>query len=212
MCLSVDPPIRVERHRPELLPWLDKKVGRNHWLRASLGLCLTTTLFQIDAALTAFNWNWRITVMTMVTEKYAYVIGIDTHTLTHAYTILNTRTGACERCEAFPVSPARIRRAIAWAGRNTAGEVLAAVEGTRSCGASITTALTVGNILVVEAKPPRKQARAGVGKTNEIDATAAAMSVLGKDPTDLLQPRAEGVRLRSVCCWPVGSGSTPNAP
>lgn len=68
------------------------------------------------------------------------------------------------------------------------------MEGTRSYGASITTALTAGNIPVVEAKPPRKQARAGVGKTDEIDATAAAMSVLGKDLTDLLLPRAEGVR------------------
>ena len=54
--------------------------------------------------------------MTMVTEKYAYVIGSDTHTRTHTYAIINTRTGAGERCEAFPVSPAGMRRASAWIG------------------------------------------------------------------------------------------------
>lgn len=132
--------------------------------------------------------------MTMVREKYAYVIGIDTHSRTHTYAIINTNTGARERCEAFPVTPAGMRRAIAWIGRNTIGEVLAAVEGTRSYGSSITTALTASNIPVVEAKPSGRQARGGVGKTDEIDATAAAIGVLGNDLTDLLQPRAEGVR------------------
>lgn len=132
--------------------------------------------------------------MTMVTEKYEYVIGIDTHARTHTYAIINTRTGARERCEAFPVSLSGMKRAISWIGRNTTGEVLAAVEGTRSYGSSITAALTAGSIPVVEVKPPSKQARAGVGKTDEIDATAAAMRVLGKDLTNLLHPRAEGVR------------------
>lgn len=194
MCLSVDPSIKVERHRPDLLPWPDKRLAATNRLRASLEICLTRTLFQTDAALTAINRNWRITVVTMVTEEYEYVVGIDTHARTHTYAIINTRTGARERCEAFPVSPAGMRRAITWIGRNTTGEVLAAVEGTRSYGSSITAALTAGSIPVVEVKPPKKQARAGVGKTDEIDATAAAMSVLGKDLSNLLHPRAEGVR------------------
>lgn len=130
----------------------------------------------------------------MVTEKYEYVIGIDTHARTHTYAIVNTRTGARERCEALPVRLAGMRRAIAWMRRSSAGEVLAAVEGTRSYGSSITAMLTAESIPVVEVKPPKKQARAGVGKTDEIDATAAAMSILGKDTNELLYPRAEGVR------------------
>ncbi|MCQ9166185.1 IS110 family transposase [Arthrobacter sp. STN4] len=132
--------------------------------------------------------------MTLVTEKYDYVIGIDTHARTHTYAAINTRTGAQEGCEAFPVSPAGMRRAIAWIGRSSTGEVLAAVEGTRSYGSSITAMLTAKSIPVVEAKPPKRQARAGVGKTDEIDATAAAMGVLGKDTAALMYPRAEGVR------------------
>lgn len=150
--------------------------------------------------------------MTMVTEKYAYVIGIDTHARTHTYAVVNTRTGTREHCEAFPVNTAGMRRAIAWIGRCATGEVFAAVEGTRSYGSSITAMLSAADIPVVEVKPPKKKSRAGVGKTDEIDATAAAMGVLGKDTTELLHPRARAYAPRSACCWPVGVVSTTNAP
>jgi transposase len=144
---------------------------------------------------TAINaMEWRITVMSIVAEKYAHVIGVDTHARTHTYAIINTTTGARSGCEAFPVTTAGIKRAIAWIGRNTTGQILVAVEGTASYGASLTRALGRENITVVEVKPPRMQARAGVGKTDEIDATAAAMSILGMDLERLLQPRSDGTR------------------
>jgi len=132
--------------------------------------------------------------MTIVAEKYEYVIGIDTHARTHTYAIINTRTGSKEACQAFPTNPAGMKRSVAWITKRTTGTLLAAVEGTRSYGATITHALTENGIPVVEVKPPRKQARAGVGKTDEIDATAAAMSVLHQDTERLLTPRADGVR------------------
>ena len=138
--------------------------------------------------------EWRITVMTIVAEKYAYVIGVDTHARTHTYAITATATGACTGCEAFPVTGAGIKRAIAWIHRNTTGPVLAAVEGTRSYGASLTRALVAENLPVVEAKPPRKKTRRGAGKTHAIDAAAAAASVLGTVLDRLLQPRADGAR------------------
>lgn len=132
--------------------------------------------------------------MTIVAEKYDYVIGVDTHAQTHTYAIINTRTGARQGCQVFPVTVQGMNRAIAWIGRNTEGQVLAAVEGTRSYGATITHALTIAGLSVVEVKPPRKKDRAGVGKTDEIDATAAAMGVLGQDTDRLLLPRADGIR------------------
>lgn len=150
--------------------------------------------------------------MTMVTEKYAYVIGIDTHARTHTYAVVNTRTGTREHCEAFPVNTAGMRRAIAWIGRCATGEVLAAVEGTRSYGSSIAAMLSAADIPVVEVKPPKKKSRAGVGKSDEIDATATAMGVVGKDITELLHPRARAYAPRSACCWPVRVVSTTNAP
>lgn len=116
--------------------------------------------------------------MTIVAEKYDYVIGIDTHARTHTYAIIDTRTGGRTGCEAFPVSGPGLGRAIAWIRRNTTNEVIAAVEGSRSYGTSICRELTDAGITVAEVKPPRRQARAGVGKTDEIDATAAAMNIL----------------------------------
>lgn len=132
--------------------------------------------------------------MTIVAEKYAFVIGVDTHARTHTYAIINTTTGIRAGCEAFPVTAAGLNRAIAWIGRNTTGPILVAVEGTASYGASLTRALTGQDINVVEVKAPSKKTHAGVGKTDEIDATAAAMGNLGKDLERLLQPRSDGAR------------------
>lgn len=47
--------------------------------------------------------------MTIVAENYDYVIGIDTHSRTHTYAIVNTTTTARAGCEAFPV-----RTNLAW--------------------------------------------------------------------------------------------------
>src|SRR5699024_3991234 len=80
--------------------------------------------------------------MTIVAEHFDYMVGIDTHARTHTYAIVNTRTGARDGCQTFPVSAAGIHRAVAWIQRLTSGAILAAVEGTRSYGATITHALT----------------------------------------------------------------------
>ncbi len=66
--------------------------------------------------------------MTIMAEKYDYVIGIDTHARTHTYAIINTGTGARIGCEAFPVSGPGMGRAIAWIRRNTSNEIIVAVE------------------------------------------------------------------------------------
>lgn len=132
--------------------------------------------------------------MTIVAEKYDYVIGIDTHSRTHTYAIINTITGARAGCEAFPVTKSGMNRAIAWIRRNTTGEILAAIEGTNSYGSSIRRALIVEGVRVVEVKPPRKKTRHGVGKSDPIDAIAAATSILGQETDLLLHPRRDGER------------------
>lgn len=57
--------------------------------------------------------------MTIVADRYAYVIGVHTHARTHTYAIINTTTGARQGCAAFPVTDAGMKRAFAWIGRNT---------------------------------------------------------------------------------------------
>ena len=71
---------------------------------------------------------------------------------------------------------------------------LVAVEGTNSYGAGITRTLTMANVPVVEARPPKWASRAGRGKSDVIDAEAAARSVLGKDTSMLIWPRAGKLR------------------
>lgn len=127
-------------------------------------------------------------------EQYDYVTGIDTHSRTHTYVVINTTTGAKIGCETFPVTKPGMNRAIAWIRRNTSGETLASLEGTNSYGSFIRRALIVEGVRVVEVKPPRKKARHGVGKSDPIDAFAAARSVLGQVPELLLHPRCDGER------------------
>ncbi|MBT2514679.1 IS110 family transposase [Arthrobacter sp. ISL-30] len=132
--------------------------------------------------------------MTIVAEEYGHVMGVDTHARTHTYAIVDTSTGACLVSESFPTTAAGIQRAIAWAKRNSNGTVLAAVEGTSSYGAGLTRALKTAGIPVAEVKPPGRQARAGVGKSDPIDAVEAARQVLHRDVDRLAAPRADGLR------------------
>jgi transposase len=132
--------------------------------------------------------------MTIVAEEYRHVMGVDTHARTHTYAIVDTSSGACTATESFPTTAAVIRRAIAWMKRNTDGNVLAAIEGTSSYGAGLTRALKTAGIPVAEVKPPRWEARAGVGKSDPIDALEAARQVLHRQADRLAVPRADGLR------------------
>jgi hypothetical protein len=51
---------------------------------------------------------------------------------------------------------------------------------------------------VWEVKPPGRTARAGKGKTDDIDALAAARSMLSVDADHLINPRADGIGTAAV--------------
>lgn len=97
--------------------------------------------------------------MAVVAERYDYVVGVDIHARTPTYAVVAAKTGALIETATFPTSAAAIERALAWMTRKTAGEVLVAAEGTASYG------------------PPRRRTRAGGGKSDPIDAVAAARSI-----------------------------------
>jgi transposase len=132
--------------------------------------------------------------MAVVAERYDHVGGVDTHARTHTYAVVAARTGALIETATFPTSAAAIERALAWMTRKTAGEVLVAAEGTASYGARMTSIMTASGWTVREVKPPRRRTRAGGGKSDPIDAVAAARSILSADHEALAQPRAEGLR------------------
>lgn len=132
--------------------------------------------------------------MTIVAEQFTHVIGVDTHAATHAYAIIDARTGGLIAQRSFPVTGPGIARAVTWVGKH-AGERLAfAIEGTGSYGATLTRALQTDGLDVFEVRPPAKGSRARDGKSDQLDALAAARSILHAETTLLATPRAAGHR------------------
>ncbi len=132
--------------------------------------------------------------MAIVAELFEHVVGIDTHARTHTYCLLASTTGAVIDSATFPTSKAGHARAIAWIVRRTRGSVLAAVEGTSSYGAGITTALVEGGFDVAEVRPAPRSSHAHAGKSDALDAEAAARAVLGRDYDSVARPRQSGPR------------------
>jgi len=50
----------------------------------------------------------------IVSEQYAYVIGVDTHAATHTFALVAAATGAVLAHAEFPTSPAGLSRAHSW--------------------------------------------------------------------------------------------------
>ncbi|MGO4858923.1 IS110 family transposase [Arthrobacter sp. 2MCAF14] len=133
--------------------------------------------------------------MAIVAEEFEFVVGVDTHARTHTFTAVHAATGAVVDTAAFPATSAGMDRAITWIRRRTGGQsVFAAVEGTSSYGARLTQALLASGIDVGEVRPPTRSSRAMTGKSDLIDAEAAARSVLGRPREQVMEPRAAGTR------------------
>ena len=133
--------------------------------------------------------------MSIVAETVEHVVGIDTHARTHTYCLVHARSGAVIDTATFPTSKSGHARAIGWIVRRCEGTVvLAAVEGTSSYGTGITAALIEQGFDVAEVRPASRSTHAHTGKSDELDAEAAARSVIGRDYDSLARPRQSGPR------------------
>ena len=110
------------------------------------------------------------------------VIGVDTHSDTHVLAAVTTR-GALLDTAAFPTTNAGIRAAIRWAAAR--GAITGwGIEGTGSYGAGLTrTLLDAGHRVQEMSRPNRQVRRVRGGKTDTIDAEAAARSFLAEYAT-----------------------------
>lgn len=131
--------------------------------------------------------------MPIVAEQFKHVIGVDTHARTHTFVVMATDTTRVVEEKTFPTSPAGLRRALSWMCRSCPQGFLAAVEGTSSYGATLAGLLADAGITVVEARPPKRLGRRQ-GKSDAIDALAAARAVLALDVDRLPTPRAGKIR------------------
>lgn len=132
--------------------------------------------------------------MTQVAELFEYVIGVDTHAATHDFAVVTAATGAVVDQAQFPTHPAGLSRAADWIARRAPGKRLVAIECTGSYGATLARELDGRGERICEVKPPKREQRARHGKSDPIDALAAARTALASDEATLITPRAEGIR------------------
>ena len=109
-------------------------------------------------------------------EREEVVLGVDTHKDLHVAAVLSG-LGALLATRAFPTTTAGYRGLVAWA-RSFGALRRAGVECTGSYGAALTRHLRAEAIEVVEVNQPDKATRRKRGKTDAIDAEAAARAVL----------------------------------
>src|ERR671939_837303 len=104
------------------------------------------------------------------------VVGVDTHKDVHVAAVL-TALGVLQETKTFPATAAGYQALLAWAGRfGTLRR--AGVECTGSYGAALARHLRTAGIQVIEVNQPDKATRRRRGKTDTLDAEAAARAVL----------------------------------
>jgi transposase len=104
------------------------------------------------------------------------VLGVDTHKDFHVAAALSAQ-GVLLSSRSFPTTTAGYQDLLAWA--QTLGELRrAGVEGTSSYGIALTRFLRASAVQVIEVNQPDKADRRRRGKTDLIDAEAAARAVL----------------------------------
>lgn len=143
-----------------------------------------------------------------MTSRRRIIIGVDTH-LDTIHVAAITDTGQLLGDAEFFTNPTGYYVAITWA--RSFGEVfIAGVEGTSSYGAGFTQALQGNDIHVVEVNRPDRSSRRRQGKSDPLDAYAAARAVLAghglavpKDPHTnalkaLLSARRGAVKARTA--------------
>ncbi|MFJ7201077.1 MULTISPECIES: IS110 family transposase [unclassified Streptomyces] len=112
----------------------------------------------------------------MTADEIAVIGGVDTHTDFHQAAVIDS-TGRHLATEAFETTPDGYRRLLDWLRSH--GEVLAlGMEGTGAYGAELARFLTTHGVTVVEVDRPDRKARRTNGKSDPVDAYAAATAVL----------------------------------
>lgn len=117
--------------------------------------------------------------------KPTVIGGVDTHSATHHAAVVNL-TGQILSDQGFPATPAGYAAMLAWM-RSLGHLEKVGVEGTGAYGAGLARYLHAEQVSVVEVPRPDRQERRRLGKSDPIDAEAAARAVLAGKAT--VQPK-----------------------
>ncbi|MFE2131608.1 IS110 family RNA-guided transposase [Streptomyces amritsarensis] len=123
----------------------------------------------------------------MASKGIAVIGGIDTHTDFHQAAVIDT-VGRHLATKAFPTTPDGYQHLLDWLLSH--GDLLAVgLEGTGAYGAGIARFLTTHDITIVEVDRPDRKARRHNGKSDPLDAYAAATAVLSGRASGTLKTR-----------------------
>lgn len=112
----------------------------------------------------------------MTPSKRSIIGGVDTHTATHHAAVIDLNGRLIADAE-FPATPAGYASMLTWmSGKGKLGQV--GVEGTGAYGAGLARYLHDQGIDVLEVPRPDRRIRRQRGKSDPIDAEAAARTVL----------------------------------
>ena len=132
--------------------------------------------------------------MPTVADVVDVVIGVDTHTDTHTL-VCCAPSGAVRADLVVDNTTTGFAEVAEWATALATGpRVIFAVEGTRSHGQALAQFLSRAGLQVVEIERPARAVSARRGKSDPIDAKAAAHAALRMDADKLPCPRADGDR------------------
>jgi transposase len=107
--------------------------------------------------------------------------GVDTHGRTHHAAVIDQQ-GRLLGDQEFPADSSGYRQLLSWLGQH--GQIrTVGVEGTGSYGAGLTRFLLDRDVMVVEVDRPDRRTRRQRGKSDPIDAEAAARAVLAGTAT-----------------------------
>ena len=139
--------------------------------------------------------------MTIVETTCSVTAGVDTHADVHVAAVVD-HVGGVLGVETFDTTAAGCERLIEWLCSH--GEInLVGVEGTGSYGAGLTRHLTRAGISVVEVDRPNRQVRRREGKSDTVDAVAAARAALSGQALGRPKSRdgdVEAIRVLGVAC------------
>jgi transposase len=125
--------------------------------------------------------------------------GVDTHGLTHHAAVIDT-VGRHLADREFPATIRGYRDLLEWM-RSHGALVAVGVEGTGAYGAELARVLTAAGVAVVDVDRPDRKTRRTKGKSDPIDAYAAATAVLSGRATGIPKSRdgvVEAVRVLRV--------------
>ncbi|KMS70019.1 IS110 family transposase [Streptomyces flaveolus] len=130
-----------------------------------------------------------VTVRARGSDLTEIVIGVDTHKDIHVVVVLSL-LGTVLASRSFATTAAGCRSLLTWA--RTLGRVTrAGVEGTGSYGAGLARSLHAAGVEVIEVNRPNRAMRRRRGKSDTVDAEAAARAVLGGEAT-VVPKRGDG--------------------